>query len=231
MKRSFFILICLIFLVGCSKEGSSSSKDNEKSNITEASKDDTNIGIDHDLRSLDIAMEQEANSEYPFSDNIDDLLKNSDAVIYGTVLTKEKTEIETMNDMPKSVVKLKVQEVLKGNDIPNNININIFGGTVKLKEYKENFQKELHEKFGLDKFTDKELDSKYISIYPRDYTELKKNQNYIIFLYKETNRKNKRKEFYVTMSGYSIYEEKNGKFYNEQNNNIIDKKDLLNKIK
>lgn len=227
MKKTLFLLLILI-LVGC------------KANNPEVKKSETNLEKTTIKNDKKIEFSIVNSAEYSIADDLKSLEKNSDAIVFAKVNSKLGSEIEGLGIRPTTEYKLDIIEVIKGKDINKNINIRMTGGIVTLKEFKEFNFPESNEKLGIDKFTDKELEEKFISIFPQEYTELEKDKSYMIFLYKKENLKSGKEEYYVLTDGLSIYEPKDTstknssaskEMYNKHNEKTLDLDEVRKVVK
>lgn len=216
--KNVIILLLAIILVGCNskkideKSTSQNSENNPLKTVVDANIEKTNkienknVKVKNNKDERNIVHNILTTAEYSIPDNLKSMQEHSDAIILARINSELGSKIEVLGDRPFTTYNVDVIEKIKGEDFDDNIDINYAGGVVTLKEYKEYNFPEANEKEGLDKLTDEELESRYVSIYPEEYTELEIGNIYLIFLFKEVSMRSGNEEYYVLIDGLSVYE-------------------------
>ena len=206
MKIKIFILACLI-LAACSNMNGHKEltkyeiDDSESLSISKAQEFEP---IDSDVRPEDVLIESDVSASLIHSWELEDLNKNSDYIVRGRVLGKNESRMVVFGDLPYTSVKLEVGEVLKGKALPEVIDMEVWGGAVKIKDYMEMNFPESNEKAGLYDLSE-EAKEKLIYLKPENYPDLYEGKEYIVFLIDKTGEEEDF-GYRLDLDGYSIFE-------------------------
>lgn len=120
--------------------------------------------------------------------NFDEMYKNSDLIVIGTV--KQKLKAEKNSDQPVACTpgKLEILRLMKG-EFTKNILLNFLipGGMITLEEYEnsiKNISPERIKKEQLDKIDNNFKKTNYVEYISRDYKDFSVSKTFIMFLNK-----------------------------------------------
>ncbi|MGE5456550.1 MAG: hypothetical protein ACM3O4_05570 [Ignavibacteriales bacterium] len=144
--------------------------------------------------------------------SIEDLYKSADLVFIGTKNKDNKTFVG-INGLIITESNCNVKEIIKGTYYNNNININYYGGTIRLDEYINSLSEEQIRKKGFNEFDIETRKTKLVG-YPLSKTSVLFENNiieYMIFV----NYDQERNMYFVMSDAYGVRKiNEVGKVYN-----------------
>lgn len=167
---------------------------------------------------------QSATANWALSLNeVDYVVSESDYILRVRILEKKDGLFKVDDPFPVSPIKVQVLETLKGNNVPEVIDISQRGGYVTIRQVMESTTKERIQKMGLDKVSEKEIDELYIYYEFDNYQNLELGETYIVLL--------KGDNFSLFGNGFTIFKPTNKKYANTINGityeNAITKETLV----
>lgn len=229
-KIIFAGLICGIFLSGCGSDNVVSNNTDKKqieattkrvsfnnkveqSTEDEQSTENESALNQEDKKVLYIGKEADYRSTKP-----EDLFKDAKVVIKGKKI-KDVSCYVADNSLPVQQVEIEVQEVCKGEGIPDKIIIGYYGGEVPFNEYAKTLDKEEIKKEFPD-YNEEKYKNVYIGIEDSDENvKLEDDESYMLFLANDSDSKG---NYFVLADGYGARKMKDGKLYDFNTNDYIE---------
>lgn len=179
--------------------------DSYKASLDQAKpEEETSYKAIEDIGGEDIVMELEYPASYNHGWELEELNANSTHIVWARVLGKNESRMVNFGDLPYTSVKLEVLSVLKGPQLADQINVDLWGGTVKVKDYISMNFEESNAKAGLYDLSEAEKE-KYIKFSPESYPDLYENKEYLFFLNEQADGKDDF-TYKLDLDGYSIFE-------------------------
>lgn len=143
----------------------------------------------------------EASWAYPVGE-IDYIIESSEYILKVEIMEKEPSFFEKKDMFPRTPIKVRVIEVLKGDTTKKEMTIYQTGGIVTLKQVIEYTSEDRVNKMGLDKVAEEDLENQYMVYEFAGHHNLEEGKEYVVCISSNNLFANGFTIFEITEDGY-----------------------------